>query len=121
LSQVPRLRNIILVLLGVSGLLIKRWLSASLGEVAHSYLGNVSVSFSVYYLVLLAARGRFNKAVYVVVALLVVESFELADGYGVMSNVYDQNDLIANAIGVALALVVDIVLDRILRRDSALL
>jgi hypothetical protein len=105
-----RLRSIILVLVGVSGLLIKRWLSTSLGEMAYCYLGNVSISFSVYYLVSLAARGRFNRVVYAVIALIAVESFELADGFGIMSNVYDPNDLIANAIGVAIALVVDVIL-----------
>jgi hypothetical protein len=114
LPQVARSRNIILVLVGVSGLLIKRWLSTSLGEVAHCYLGNVSVSFSVYYLVSLAAGGRLNRAAYIVIALLAVQSFELADGFGIMSNVYDHYDLIANALGVAIAFVVDVVLDRML-------
>lgn len=114
-----RLHSIILVLVGVLALLIKRWLSASLGEMAYCYLGNVSVSFSVYYLVLLGARARFNRVVYILIALLIVESFELTDGFGIMSNVYDQNDLMANAIGVAIALVVDVAIGRILSRTSA--
>ena len=119
MRQVARIRSIILVLVGISGLLIKRRFSGSLGEVAYCYLGNVSVSFSVYYLVSLAARGRFNKVAYVLIALVALESFELTDGFGIMSNVYDQNDLIANAIGVAIALVVDVVLDRTQARSSA--
>jgi len=119
LAKAPRLRNIILVLVGVSGLLVKRWLSASLSEMVYSYLGNVSISFSVYYLVSIGARGRLNKAVYAVIALLAVESFELADGFWVMSNVYDHYDLVANAIGVAMALVVDVALNRVLSPERA--
>jgi hypothetical protein len=39
--------------------------------------------------------------------LLAVTAFELADGFGLMSNVYDPIDLAANAAGVALAWAVD--------------
>ena len=45
-------------------------------------------------------------------ALLAVESFELLNGFGVMTNVYDPWDLLANAMGVGLALVVDLLMDR---------
>lgn len=37
-------------------------------------------------------------------ALLVVEAFELSDGFVVMSNVVDPLDLLANAAGIGLAL-----------------
>jgi hypothetical protein len=40
-------------------------------------------------------------------ALAVVELFEALNGFGVMTNVYDQVDLAANAAGIALALALD--------------
>jgi hypothetical protein len=111
-------RNVFLVILGVSGLLIKHWLSESLNEMVYSYLGNLSVSFAIYFLAKIPFQKKFNRIVYITIALLVVESFELLNGYGIMTNVFDPNDLIANAIGVALAVVVDIVLDRIQARNT---
>jgi hypothetical protein len=41
-------------------------------------------------------------------ALLVVQLFEATDGFGVMGNVYDRVDFVANTVGVGLALVVDL-------------
>jgi hypothetical protein len=41
-------------------------------------------------------------------ALLIVEGFELTNGFGVMSNVYDPVDLLANAVGVGVALAIDV-------------
>ena len=52
-------------------------------------------------------------------ALLVVEIYELADGFGIMANVYDPFDYLANALGVGLAYVVDAALARIIPADSA--
>lgn len=110
----PRqIRDVLLILFGVAGLLSKRWLSESLGELIFSYLGNVTVSFAVYFWVSLAARQRLRRATLALLAILVVETFELTDGFGIMSNVYDRFDLLANALGVALALGADIGLARI--------
>jgi hypothetical protein len=49
----------------------------------------------------------FRKLVAAGFALAVVESFEAFDGFGVMTNTYDPSDYAANALGVALALIVD--------------
>lgn len=103
-----------MVLVGVAGLLLKRWLSGSIGGIAYSYLGNVSASFGVYFLVSLGARQRLRRIAIAAIALLVVEIFELADGFGIMANVYDPMDLLANALGVALACGVDAVSSRII-------
>jgi len=46
-------------------------------------------------------------------AMVVVTSFELADGFGVLTNVYDPADLLANPVGIGLAVVVDVVTDRL--------
>jgi hypothetical protein len=98
-----RIRNLVLVLIGVAALVAKSLFTGSVSELVNSYLGNTSVSFAVYFLVALGAAGRLNRAAHVAVALLVVESFELADGFGFMANVYDPIDYVANALGVGLA------------------
>ena len=48
-------------------------------------------------------------------ALLIVESFELTNGFGIMSNVYDPWDYLANAIGIGMAAGMDGASRRILR------
>ena len=113
-----RKRNVLMVLAGVAGLLMKGWLSDPIGELAHSYVGNLAVSFAVYFLVSLAAGSRLNRVTIAVIALLVVEIFELADGFGIMANVYDPFDYLANALGVALAIFVDMVSARVIRAHS---
>lgn len=102
-----RLRDLLMVLAGVAGLLLKRWLARSLGDLAFSYVGNLSASFAVYFLVSLAATPRLRRVVIAAIALLTVELFELTDGFGVMTNVYDPFDYLANALGVGLACSVD--------------
>jgi hypothetical protein len=106
-----------MVLAGVAGLLLKGWFAESLGDLAHSYLGNLAVSFAVYFLVSIASGSRLNRVTIAVIALLVVEIFELADGFGIMTNVYDPFDYLANALGVALAYFGDVFSARIIRAD----
>jgi len=122
------IRNIFMILAGTGGLLIKRWvsgcLSGSLSELAYSYLGNLAVSFAVYFLVSnfnvsILPRGRMNRVTIAVIALVVVEGFELTNGFGVMTNVYDPFDYLANALGVALAYLVDVVSARLIPADPA--
>jgi len=112
-----------MILAGVAGLLIKRWVSGSLNELAYSYLGNMAVSFAVYFysyfLVSIFARGRMNRVTIAVIALVVVEGFELTNGFGIMTNVYDSFDYVANALGVALACLVDVVSARVIPADPA--
>lgn len=110
---------LLMVLLGVAGLLIKRWLADSFGELAYSYFGNFTVSFAVYFLVSFAARQRLSRILIALIALLAVESFELADGFGFMTNVYDPLDLLANALGILFAYLVDLASSRIIPNDSA--
>jgi len=117
------IRNIFMILAGTAGLLIKRWvsgsLSGSLSELAYSYLGNLAVSFAVYFNVSILPRGRMNRVTIAVIALVVVEGFELTNGFGVMTNVYDPFDYLANALGVALAYLVDVVSARLIPADPA--
>jgi hypothetical protein len=109
-----RARHLVFVLVGVAGLLLKSWLQDSLPEFAISYLGNLSASFAVYFVVRLADPDRFSPLVCALAALAVVELFEASNGFGVMSNVYDPLDYAANALGVGLGVGVEVVSSRLL-------
>lgn len=111
-------RNVLMILAGTAVLLMKGWFAESLGDLAHSYLGNLAVSFAVYFLVSIAAGNRLSRFMIGVIALLVVEMFELTDGFKIMANVYDPVDYLANAVGVALATLVDIVSPRLVQANS---
>jgi len=107
-TAASKARNVLCVLAGTAVLLLKRLYSGPGKEVVHSYGGNLSVSFAVYFVLLqLPVPGVFRKPVAAGLALAAVESFEIFNGFGVMANTYDPLDLIANAVGVALAVVVD--------------
>ena len=103
-----RVFRVAMDLVGVCGLLAARHY-AGVGEVlVHSYLGNVSASFAVFFVVALppgmARRPSWAPAA---LALLIVQGFELTGGFGLMSNTYDPWDLVANLAGVTLAWVTD--------------
>ncbi len=112
----PRLRyrNLLLILAGVAGLLLKRWFARWLGDAALAYGGNLSASFAVYFLALMVPVRGLTRVTAAMLALVVVQAFELTDGFGVMSNTYDPYDYLANTIGIALAVCVDAASSRIL-------
>lgn len=109
LLRIPaRARNVLLVLVGAADLVLKHRYAGPFRDVVHSHGGNLAASFAVYFLAaLVTARWRFPRASAAGLALGAVELFELLDGFGVMSNVYDRLDLAANALGIAVALVLD--------------
>jgi hypothetical protein len=102
-----RYRNLAMILAGVMCLLLKRWLAKFLGNLAFSYAGNISASFAVYFLVSMVPIRKLTWVMVASLALVVVETFELTNGFGIMTNVYDPFDYIANAIGIGLAVFVD--------------
>ena len=100
--------NVFLVLLGVAALVMKRHYSGPFVEIVHSYGGNASASFAVYFVIRIVTLGwKYGMLLTASVALLVVGLFEATNGFGVMTNVYDPADFVANALGVGLALVVE--------------
>jgi hypothetical protein len=104
-----RARNVLFVLLGVAGLVLKGQYSGPFSDVVLSYGGNLSASFAVYFIVRLAgADVRLNRAASAIIALLVVELFEATNGFGVMTNTYDPFDFLANALAIGLAVAVDL-------------
>ena len=112
-------RNVFFVLVGVAGLVLKGHYSGPYREAVHSYAGNIAASFAVYFVVTqLPLPSRFRKLLTAGLALTVVELFEALNGFGVMTNTYDQGDFAANAVGIALALAVDSVTSGISRARS---
>lgn len=113
-------RNVAMALLGAGVLVLKSGYGGPFDDVVHAYAGNVAVSFALYF----AAHGATRslprpRLIAAVLALVAVELFEIADGFGVMVNSYDPVDLVANAIGVGLAVVVDFATSRVVTRRRA--
>lgn len=105
-------RSVFLVFIGVAGLLLKGSYVGPAMEFVQSYIGNVTVSFSVYFVAInVAGQWRHGRIFAALLALAAVNLFEALDGFHVMMNVYDPFDYLANTIGVAIALVVDVLLD----------
>jgi len=116
----PAKRNVLFVLLGVAALVLKPYYHGPLAQVLYSYGGNFAVSFAVYFWTAIAAsRLGWGKLAVAGSALLIVEAFEVTNGFGVMSNVYDPLDLVANAAGVGFALVVDFASQRYVATRAA--
>lgn len=104
-----KVRNVFFSLLGATGLVLKPLYTGPLQELVLSHAGNFSVSFTLYFAAINAtantAYPRFLAALSVLVA---VQAFELLDGFGIMANVYDPLDLLANFAGVTFALFMDL-------------
>ena len=103
-----------MILIGVLGLLIKHWFSNFISEIVYSYLGNFTVSFAIFFLINIATENRPNRFLSVFISLAIVEFFELTNGFGIMTNVYDPFDYLANALGISLAYFVDVISTRII-------
>lgn len=104
-----RARRIALALAGVAVFLARSAYEGPLAEAVGSWGGNVAVSFAFYFIAAIAAtRHGFSRLTAAAAALLAVEAFEVTSGYGVMANVFDPIDLLANAAGIAVALAIDL-------------
>ena len=80
-----RKRNVLMVLVGVTALLIKSWFQDFPCSLARDYLGNVAASFAIFFLIAIAAAPKLHRIWVAVIALTIVEAIELTDGYGVMT------------------------------------
>jgi len=108
-----RVRYLILILLGVMVLVFKRYYTGPLAELVINHGSNFSVSFAVYFIAMMGFSSLPHTRLWSVIgALLAVELFELTNGFGVMSNVYDSWDYLANALGIGFALVIDLLMNR---------
>lgn len=115
MTQIETIRNVALALVGALGLVLKPAYGGPLEDVVQAYGGNFAVSMGLYFAALSAAwRYGLGRTAAAAATLAAVEAFELTNGFGVMANVYDSFDLIANAIGVAVAVVIDFTSSRLL-------
>ncbi len=97
-----------LVVVAAGAFVLKRAYHGPWAALVRDYGGNLTVSFAVYFVAAIAAASvRLPKAAAAVGALLIVESFELTSGFGIMANVYDPMDLVVNAVGVGVGMLVD--------------
>ncbi len=109
------IRNAILAILGALALVLKPAYRGPFAGVLFAYGGNFAVSFALYFAAVSAAwRYHPSRLVAACGTLLAVEAFEITDGFGVMTNVYDPIDLAANAAGIAFAIIVDVISSRML-------
>lgn len=107
-------RNVGFALLGAALLVLKGRYAGPGVEMVRSYGGNLVASFAVYFILATElGRMKWGRVARAAAALGVVELFEATNGFGVMSNTYDAWDFAANGLGVALALVVEMVVGRV--------
>ena len=111
------IRNVVMALFGAMVLVFLRGYDGPFEVLLGSYGGNVAVSFALYFAALNAsARHQRPRLLAASATLLAVGLFEATDGFGVMANTFDPIDFAANAAGVGLAVIVDVVTSPILRR-----
>ncbi len=117
LRRATTTRNVLLAVLGAAVLVLKSGYHGPFEDAFNAYAGNVAVSFALYFAAINATSSyRRSRLIAAALTLLAVELFEVTDGFGAMENVYDPTDLIANAVGVGLAVIVDVATGRVLRR-----
>lgn len=108
MSGKEKIRNVLFILLGALILVLKHNYNGPYSEIVKSYSGNLSVSFAVYFIISINShQWKRNKLITATIALIIVELFEITNGFGIMENVYDTIDLFVNLIGIILALVLD--------------
>jgi hypothetical protein len=103
-------RNVTFALLGAAALVLKHSYTGVWERVVQAYAGNFVVSFALYFaFVGSALRFRHPRLIAAAAVFAVVTAFEVTNGFGVMSNVYDPFDIAANAAGIGFAVLVDTV------------
>jgi hypothetical protein len=117
LRRAITIRNVALAVLGAAVLVLKSAYHGPFEHALNAYAGNVAVSFALYFAAI-NATSRYGRPRLLAAALtlLAVELFEITNGFGVMENIYDPADFIANAAGVGLAVIVDLGTGQFLQR-----
>jgi len=113
IGRKEKVRNVLFILLGAIVLVLKHNYNGPFTEIIKSYAGNISISFAVYFIIGFSSHNwKKIKLITATMALLIVELFEITNGFGIMENVFDTIDLFANFIGIFLALFLDHILGR---------
>ena len=112
-------RSVLFILLGIAVMLLEQRYAGPLDKVVHSYAGNLSVSFALYFLFTIPRLPtRIRRVVAALIAFAAVELFEAFDGFGVMANTYDPIDFLVNPIGIALGFWLDTKLATVTTRGA---
>lgn len=115
-----RTRNTVLALAGAAVLVLKSRYAGPLDRLVCSYAGNCAVSFALYFAAVSGTQGtRRPRLTATLLTVFAVSAFELSDGFGFMDNVYDPLDLIANAAGIGLAVLVDLLTSWLVNRNTS--
>ena len=118
MTRSHRTRNLLFIFLGLLILLFKNSYTGPCAELFYRYASNFSVSFAIYFIAQLGFYPLpYPKLVSAAGALLAVELFELTNGFGIMINFYDPWDYFANALGVGLALGIDLLINYSLEKN----
>jgi len=119
-DSLSALRNVLFVALAIALFLSKQRYSGPFQDLIHSYAGNVTVSFALYFvfLKLCMTSARYGRFIAAAAVLLCVESFEVFNGFGIMANTFDPFDMLANAVGAGCALGLDALLSQYHSRHS---
>ena len=113
-------RNILFALAGAAVLVLKSRFAGPFDQLVYSYAGNFAVSFALYFAAVSGTQStRRPRLAAALLTLLAVSAFELADGFGLMENVHDPFDLIANACGIGVAVLVDLLTGRLMNKNGA--
>jgi hypothetical protein len=114
-----QIRNFLFIALGIFILLYKRHYYGLFADLAYNQGSNFSVSFAIYLIGLLGFSSFSHPRLLAAIgALLAVELFELLNGFGVMANVYDPWDVLANALGIGLALGIALLTDQLEKKSK---
>ncbi len=114
-----RIRNLIFILLGILVLLFKRSYTGPYWELFYRHGSNFAVSFAVYFIAQLGFYPLpYPRLLSAAGALVAVELFELTNGFGVMSNVYDPWDYLANVLGIGFALGIDLLINHSVNKQG---
>jgi len=107
-----KIRCVLLLMAGIVVFLFLDRYQGPYAEAVRGQGGNVAVSFSLYFLLLIPLwRTRSPRFMSAIAAFAAVQLFEATNGFGVMGNVYDPLDYLANALGIGAALGIDALMD----------
>jgi len=111
-------RNVLFILLGVTGLLGVQFYRGPFEILIHSHGANLTFSFGAYFLLkFLKLPLNDQKVITGAYTFLGVSAQEVAQGVGRYPGIFDPLDFLANALGICLGILVDSLISRKLETE----
>ena len=105
-----RLLRVLFVLIGALGLILGGRYSGPAEILVHSYGSNIAFSFAAYFLFQLTRFRNAERISWTIgIVFVCVSLSEIAQYLGYYSGVYDPWDFFSNAVGIAIALIIDLI------------